>query len=208
MKALSLHQPWASLVALGVKTIETRSWATKYRGPLLIHAAKRRPIVGHCGPYSVAGVRRDGTIHEHQSFCVAHFHREYELIVGEHVDPLPLGAVVASCVLADCVPIVAEANCTEHPDVPTFIAWSDRHQTATWLTFRHTVSPSWFIDKEPTEQHRDQIPFGDFSPGRYAWLLEDVKPIDPPILCRGRQGLWNYSEAHTSAEAEAGDVNP
>jgi activating signal cointegrator 1 len=40
MKAISLWQPWASLIVLGAKTIETRSWATSYRGPLLIHAAK------------------------------------------------------------------------------------------------------------------------------------------------------------------------
>lgn len=40
-KALSLLQPWASLVVHGRKTIETRSWSTKYRGPLLIHASKR-----------------------------------------------------------------------------------------------------------------------------------------------------------------------
>ena len=43
MKALTLHQPWASLVALGVKTIETRSWKTDYRGPLAIHAGLAWP---------------------------------------------------------------------------------------------------------------------------------------------------------------------
>jgi hypothetical protein len=41
MKALSLHQPWATLMAMGVKQVETRSWSTKYRGPLLIHAANK-----------------------------------------------------------------------------------------------------------------------------------------------------------------------
>ena len=41
MKALSLWQPWASLMAAGLKTIETRDWPTRYRGPLAIHAAKR-----------------------------------------------------------------------------------------------------------------------------------------------------------------------
>lgn len=41
MKAISLWQPWASLVALGAKQYETRSWETPYRGPLLIHAAKK-----------------------------------------------------------------------------------------------------------------------------------------------------------------------
>jgi hypothetical protein len=40
MKALSLWQPWALLTVLGAKKIETRSWGTRYRGPLLIHAAK------------------------------------------------------------------------------------------------------------------------------------------------------------------------
>lgn len=42
MKALSVKQPWAELIALGRKTIETRTWATKYRGPLLICAGKTR----------------------------------------------------------------------------------------------------------------------------------------------------------------------
>ena len=44
MKAISLWQPWASLLVLGEKKIETRSWDTGYRGPLLIHAAKRQNI--------------------------------------------------------------------------------------------------------------------------------------------------------------------
>ena len=39
-KALSLLQPWASLVVIGAKTVETRSWNTDYRGRLLIHASK------------------------------------------------------------------------------------------------------------------------------------------------------------------------
>lgn len=41
MKAISLWQPWASAVVLGFKRNETRGWATRYRGPLAIHAAKR-----------------------------------------------------------------------------------------------------------------------------------------------------------------------
>ena len=41
MKIITLWQPWAELVAAGAKTHETRSWTTKYRGRLAIHAAKR-----------------------------------------------------------------------------------------------------------------------------------------------------------------------
>lgn len=42
MKAISLWEPWATLMAMGLKRIETRSWETRYRGPLLICAAKKR----------------------------------------------------------------------------------------------------------------------------------------------------------------------
>jgi len=41
MKCLSLMQPWATLVILGVKRCETRRWQTAYRGPLAIHASRR-----------------------------------------------------------------------------------------------------------------------------------------------------------------------
>jgi len=40
-RILTLWQPWAGLMAAGLKTIETRSWSTKFRGPIAIHAAKR-----------------------------------------------------------------------------------------------------------------------------------------------------------------------
>ena len=43
MKAMSIYQPWATLVVIGAKKFETRSWSTKYRGPLLIHATKDFP---------------------------------------------------------------------------------------------------------------------------------------------------------------------
>lgn len=40
MRALSLTEPWATLVALGAKRMETRSWPCYYHGPLAIHSAK------------------------------------------------------------------------------------------------------------------------------------------------------------------------
>src|SRR5262245_22363982 len=39
MKALTVKQPYASLIIRGYKRCETRSWHTNYRGPLAIHAA-------------------------------------------------------------------------------------------------------------------------------------------------------------------------
>jgi hypothetical protein len=43
IKALTLSQPYATLVKIGAKRIETRSYSTTYRGPLGIHAAKLVP---------------------------------------------------------------------------------------------------------------------------------------------------------------------
>lgn len=44
MKALSIRQPWASLIVMGHKDVENRSWSTKYRGPLLVHAGHGRAV--------------------------------------------------------------------------------------------------------------------------------------------------------------------
>jgi hypothetical protein len=49
VKALSVRQPWASLIACGRKTVEIRSWRTAYRGPLLICAAKKPRGLGPVG---------------------------------------------------------------------------------------------------------------------------------------------------------------
>ena len=48
-KALSVNQPWANLIASGEKTIETRKWATEYRGPVLIVSTKKPPEPGPAG---------------------------------------------------------------------------------------------------------------------------------------------------------------
>jgi len=69
MKALSLWQPWATLVAMEEKRIETRCWKTDYRGELAIHATMKRPpkwlgASAHSDPFrdelaDVFCVRRD-----------------------------------------------------------------------------------------------------------------------------------------------------
>jgi hypothetical protein len=83
MKALTLWQPWASLVRPDTKTIESRSWATLYRGPLLIHAA----------------VRWDNLIRAEVARARRHLHG---LGLPPLPDDLPTGAVVAIAILADC----------------------------------------------------------------------------------------------------------
>ena len=47
MKAITIWQPYAQAIALGLKKFETRSWATKYRGKLAIHASLK-PLSKEC----------------------------------------------------------------------------------------------------------------------------------------------------------------
>lgn len=42
MKAISIHQPWAHAILHLGKCVENRTWPTRHRGPLLIHASKSR----------------------------------------------------------------------------------------------------------------------------------------------------------------------
>ena len=86
MKAITLWQPWATLVAIGAKTIETRSWSTSYRGPLAIHAAKSTPARAWR-----EAMRPGGNIElALRAFRVAKDPRD-----------LPRGVILATCVLAD-----------------------------------------------------------------------------------------------------------
>ena len=38
----------------------------------------------------------------------------------------------------------------------------------------------------------NELAFGDYSPGRFAWKLEKVHRLEKPIPIKGRQGLWNW----------------
>jgi hypothetical protein len=84
MKALTIHQPWASLIIMGIKTNETRSWPTHYRGPLLIHAGAR--------PISQSVLRECRAT---MNLCFLH-----------NLAPtqLPLGALLGTVDLVGCYP--------------------------------------------------------------------------------------------------------
>lgn len=60
-RALSLHQPWASLFALGEKDFETRSWQTRWRGVVYCHASRAKPNAEAMrNPAIVAALARHG----------------------------------------------------------------------------------------------------------------------------------------------------
>ena len=51
---------------------------------------------------------------------------------------------------------------------------------------------SWIIDTDTWSMTDQERAFGDYTPGRYAWLLADVQPLATPIPTKGALGLWNW----------------
>jgi hypothetical protein len=96
LKALTIHQPWASLTACGAKRFETRSWYTKYWGLLAIHAAKT-PFDTDC-------------YWDRELYLMA---EELELPDIYSFDTLPYGAVIAIAELVDCRLITREMDPTD-----------------------------------------------------------------------------------------------
>jgi hypothetical protein len=78
MKALTIQQPFATLIAIGAKRIETRSWSTNHRGPIAIHCSSNFPK-GYehlCldGPFIkalTAGKVSNGDLHDQRGKIVA-----------------------------------------------------------------------------------------------------------------------------------------
>jgi activating signal cointegrator 1 len=192
VKALTLHQPWASLIALGHKSIETRSWSTKYRGPLAIHAGASVPPYarGRVGEFDVDKDNPRGTSPAY-------------LLRGPIAWPyrLPLGAVVATCYLVDVVRITSWATLDGPPawaahmiplpgaDVPRMILVRDATGAAEAIRDDGPLPEE--IDATP------QLPYGDFTPGRFAWLLDHVQRIEP-VPAKGHQGLWEWTPGDLS----------
>lgn len=148
MKVLTLIQPWATLIALKEKRIETRSWKTNYRGPLLIHAGKK--IEKHiCKSEPFFSVLNSNSIDE--------------------LDKLLTGLIIAKCNLIDCVKM------------------SDWELDSSFNAVSATLENGQLIVG-------NELNFGDYTPGRFAWILDDVEILKEPIPAKGQLGLWNYKE--------------
>lgn len=129
--AITLWQPWACLVEIGAKPFETRAFEIPKRllgKRVAIHAAARKCFMDF-------DQNTVDEITEAFGQCGWNF-------------SLPRGAIVATAILAETIPVE-----------------------------RVTADP-----------------FGDYTPGRYAWRLEDVRPVQPHIPAKGRQQIgWNWT---------------
>jgi activating signal cointegrator 1 len=89
MKALTVCQPYAHLIMLGLKPIENRTWYTAYRGQLYIHAGKSRDWL---------------TVNNGKD-------RQY----GIPLDDLAFGAIICIATLIDCVTVAEVKRGVTYP---------------------------------------------------------------------------------------------
>ena len=122
MKALSLTQPWATAICIGLKHWETRSWPTHFRGEVCIHASKGFP----------------------------RWAKQFAEEMGLDIGSLPLGQIVCVADLTEC------------------------RQTATLAPTLSYVETQW----------------GDYTPERYAFRLENVRVLSDPVAAVGHLGFW------------------
>ena len=148
MKALTIKQPYATAIAVGIKQFETRSWETKYRGEIAIHAGKSGEMLKHeaCSP---------------------------EQLGVESYEDLPYGAIVATAELI---------GCWEIPDHP--------HINLSEMKEGEMIGLQ--VGKSTIFLSSTEIWMGDYTQGRYAWQLANVKKLDEPIFVKGQQGLWEW----------------
>lgn len=85
MKAITIKQPWASLICSGIKDIENRTWATKFRGRILVHAAASK--IKYFSALDFFGEERNKVIKEKTGY----------------VPTLPISSIIGSVEVVDCV---------------------------------------------------------------------------------------------------------
>ena len=161
LRVMTLHEPYATLIALGGKWIETRPNRTHVRGRIAIHAAARRDLDRLSGAWTLGRYEvhppdpKDRPHPNHPNGRPARVYDNHAPGLGmAHWRAISYGAIIATADLYDCVPISPDfAGGHDHVQCPTldhaFIA--HRHSSA----FKYDLTDV-----------SDQVPYGWFGRGR------------------------------------------
>lgn len=146
MKALPLWQPWATLVAIEAKRVETRDYPPRRRGlqdgqRIAIHACKTREHLSICSEWPF-------------SDCIF------------SPEGLPFGALIATCTLARASQVTASSA--------------------------HALQ----------EMNPREFAFGYYAPGRWAWVLTDVRRLPEPVPFVGSQGVFDVPDEIVSLQPQ------
>lgn len=204
VKLLTVRQPHASLIAVGAKSIETRSWKPPVSAigqPLIIHAGASPKTWNDLDAPNLMSERTTiqavlaalpGVMIEEGGWHATSVRVGWKDFDGQPIPDsigfsglnltLPLGAVVASCVLADVVPIMSWSPLDGDPTWAAHMIPDVGSDAPRMILVRDHITGAEALAADgplPAEiDCTDQLPFGDFSTSpkqRYAWLLEDVR---------------------------------
>lgn len=189
MKAIVLHQPYASLVIAGVKGWETRgnppNGSMRPEGVrglpgLGIEPGERVAIVaGAKQPEVGAELGDSGWYWESTAAdpaAVVNW-RTYGFIPNA-----PLGAVLGTVEVVEALPMVGEDGDLFDIEPPCI---EIRPETAT-----NAGLWAWLDGWNAPVDISDQLPLGDWQPGRWAWRLANPEPLPSPVPCKGKQGVF------------------
>ena len=179
MKAISLWQPWASLIACGAKPYETRSWAppsTLIGTTIAIHAAKRvdKDAAQMATDIMYGQYDDHGGLAERLEASWGGDEAAGGLMVAFGNTVMPIGCVVCTARLDAAFQLGERAEGTA-VEARKVVRRLISRQMPDCFTVR--------LDE-----------FGDYAPGRWAWLLRDVKPLMPPPPAPGRQGFFDLPQ--------------
>jgi hypothetical protein len=185
MPAISLWQPWASALALGVKRLETRSYAMPrgLRGSLVaVHAAARRPsqhmLLACARAWELVG-QHLGVEAERRETLLG-----LEEVLHATRSRLAFGAVVGVARFTHCGQVEEAVRTTDgRPGV---------------VRVRQLDVDDHVFDLELSDV---EGALGDFRAGRYVWAVDSPAALESPLSTRGCQGVWHLPRETTIALA-------
>jgi hypothetical protein len=188
LKAIWLRQPYPTLIEIGVKQWETRGGPPN--GPMRPDGVRGMPgLAIEPGERIaiVASVNRPVGVRELGEWVMFHGGGLVPcMAVASEPIPTPLGVVVCTAVVAEALPIVDDAD--DLADEPACIEVAPNGSKLVLLSEG---------DSDGSDIS-DQLPYGDWRPGRWAWRLTDAEPVQSrpaPEVTRGnRQGVCEIKE--------------
>ena len=163
-KCLSLWQPWASLLVGGAKRVETRGWEMRHRGPLLIHAAKKwNADLAYisAGLFFRSRLEQLGIVFDQEEAACK---RGWNL---------PFGAIVGRVDVVDC------------------FATEDVREGFAEANVKRGREDGAASDWRCLDINMAERAFGDYSPGRFAFLCANAVSFEKSIPYRGMQSLFD-----------------
>lgn len=168
--ATTLKQPWASLIALGYQSTFPRSWRTSHRGPMAIHSSETESRI------ALLTVMQNlrANLEDQDMFD------EFVGRVATDKDRERLGNF-------------RRAGVAER--------WGKLAESSLDLPSGMVLATCELVDIVPTNSLRSGTDLerqaGQMAPGRWTWILEDVRALKEPVAARGRRIMWEWEGARS-----------